>query len=188
LTTYGYARVSTQSQTLAAQRDALHAAGAEKLFSEKISGDGRHRPGLERLIKALEPGDVVLVTRLDRLARSTKDLLVTLDHIGKSGATFKSLADTWADTTTPHGRLLLAVLGSLAEFERSLIAERTSTGRKRAMANGVHFGPKFKLTLHQRKEAKARHDAGETFVDIGKSMNVSYMTIARAVTRMEDVR
>jgi DNA invertase Pin-like site-specific DNA recombinase len=110
------------------------------------------------------------------------------DHVAKAGATFKSLADNWADTTTPHGRLLLTVLGGLADFERDLIKARTGEGRDRAKARGVHFGPKFKLTQHQRKEAKARHEAGETFVDIGKSMNVSYMTIARAVTRMEDVR
>jgi DNA invertase Pin-like site-specific DNA recombinase len=185
LTTYAYARVSTKDQTLAAQRDALNAAGAEKLFSEKISGDGRHRPGLERLLKTLEPGDIVLVTRLDRLARSTRDLLNILETISKAGATFKSLADTWADTTTPHGRLIITVLGGLAAYERDLIKARTGEGRNRAKARGVHFGPKFKLTLHQRKEAKARHEAGETFVDIGKSMNVSYMTIARAVTRIE---
>jgi DNA invertase Pin-like site-specific DNA recombinase len=188
MTTYGYCRVSAKDQKLGAQHDALKAAGADTLYSEKISGDGRHRPGLQRLLKALEPGDTVLVTRLDRLARSTRDLLVTLDHIAQAGASFKSLADAWCNTSTPHGKLLVTVLGSLAEFERTLIAERTGEGRRRAQANGVHFGPKFKLTLHQRKEARARHDAGETFVDIGKSMNVSYMTIARAVARMESAR
>jgi DNA invertase Pin-like site-specific DNA recombinase len=142
----------------------LQAAGADKLYSEKISGDGRHRPALQRLLKALAPGDTLLVTRLDRLARSTRDLLNILEAIAQAGATFKSLADSWADTTTPHGRLIVTVLGGLAAYERELIKARTGEGRKRAQANGVHFGPKFKLTLHQRKEAKARYDAGETYV------------------------
>jgi DNA invertase Pin-like site-specific DNA recombinase len=181
---HGYARVSAKDQKLGAQHDALQAAGAEKLYC----GDGRHRPGLQRMLKALEPGDTVLVTRLDRLARSTRDLLNTLEAIGQAGATFKSLADTWADTTTAHGRLILTVLGGLAAYERELIKARTGEGRTRAKANGVHFGPKFKLTPHQRKEAKQRHDNGETYVDIGKSMNVSYMTVARAVARMESVQ
>jgi DNA invertase Pin-like site-specific DNA recombinase len=182
---YGYARVSSKDQTLAAQRDALRQAGAVKVYSEKISGDGRHRPGLARLLKALEPGDQVVVTRLDRLARSTLDLLVTLDHVAKAGAKFKSLADAWCDTSTAHGRLLVTVLGSLAEFERTLILERTSEGRKRAKARGVHIGRPFKLTLHQRREARQRHDAGETLVDIGRSFNVSHMTVARALESVQ---
>jgi DNA invertase Pin-like site-specific DNA recombinase len=179
--TVAYARVSTKDQTLTAQHEALTAAGATKVYAEKISGDGRHRPQLQRLLKALNPGDVVLVTRLDRLARSTIDLLTTLDRIAASGARFRSLADTWCDTSTAHGRLLLTVLGSLAEFERTLIAERTGEGRKRAMARGVRFGRPLKLTLHQRREARTRHDAGETKVAIARSFNCNRMTIARAL-------
>jgi DNA invertase Pin-like site-specific DNA recombinase len=115
---YGYARVSTDGQTLAAQDAQLHAAGAVKVFAEKISGAVSDRPQLKRLLHQLAVGDVVMVTRLDRLARSTRDLLNILDTIAKARAGFKSLADTWADTTTPHGRLMLTVLGGLAEFER----------------------------------------------------------------------
>ena len=126
MTVYGYARVSTDGQTLAAQDAALHAAGAAKVYGEKQSGAKTDRAELAKLLKRLEPGDTLIVTRLDRLARSTRDLLNILDTIGAAGATFKSLADAWADTTTPHGKLLITMLGGIAEFERSLILARTS--------------------------------------------------------------
>ena len=133
---YGYARVSTEGQTLAAQEADLHEAGATKVFKEKISGAANHRAQLDRLLETIDAGDVVIVTRLDRLARSTRDLLNILDKIAKAGATFRSLGDTWADTTTAHGRLMLTVLGGLAEFERELIRVRTGEGRVRAKARG----------------------------------------------------
>jgi DNA invertase Pin-like site-specific DNA recombinase len=120
-----------------------------------------------------------LVTRLDRLARSTRDLLNILDVIAKAGAGFKSLGDTWADTTTPHGRLMLTVLGGLAEFERSLIIARTSDGRARAKAKGVKFGRPASLTAHQRQEALQRLANGEAQADIARSFNVSQATISR---------
>jgi DNA invertase Pin-like site-specific DNA recombinase len=135
----GYARLSTDGQSLDQQQASLAAAGAEKTFSEKISGAITDRKALARAISALGAGDVLLVTRLDRLARSTRDLLNVLDAVGKAGAGFRSLADTWADTTTPHGRLMLTVLGGLAEFERELIKARTAEGRKRAQARGVRL-------------------------------------------------
>ena len=175
----GYARVSTDGQTLDAQHVALIAAGAEKVYGEKISGAVTDRKALARAIDALGPGDTLIVTRLDRLARSTRDLLNVLDTIAKAGAGFRSIADTWADTTTPHGRLMLTVLGGLAEFERELIRARTAEGRKRAIARGVRFGRKPKLTSHQRQEAIARRAAGEALVDIGRSYNVSHSTISR---------
>src|SRR5262250_993751 len=134
MTTYGYARVSTSGQDLAAQEAELMAAGAAKVFKEKVSGAKSDRAELAKVIRRLHPGDVLLVTRLDRLARSTRDLLNILDSIGKAGASFKSLADPWADTSTPHGKLMVTVLAGLAEFERSLILARTSDGRIRAMA------------------------------------------------------
>jgi DNA invertase Pin-like site-specific DNA recombinase len=134
---------------------------------------------LGKLLKRLEPGDVLVVTRLDRLARSTRDLLNILDTIAKAGAGFRSLADTWADTTTPHGRLMLTVLGGLAEFERELIRARTGEGRKRAKESGVRFGRPHKLTPHQRQEALARREAGETLMDIARSYGVSHPTISR---------
>jgi DNA invertase Pin-like site-specific DNA recombinase len=150
---YGYARVSTDGQTLAAQHTALHAAGCAKVFAEKISGAITDRPELAKVLAQLGAGDVLVVTRLDRLARSTRDLLNILDTVARAGAGFKSLADTWADTTTPHGRLMLTVLGGLAEFERELIRARTGEGRKRAQASGVRFGRPPKLTDEQRTEA-----------------------------------
>jgi len=136
----GYARVSTDGQTLDAQHAALTVAGAEKVFSEKISGAVTERKALARAIDALGPGDTLVVTRLDRLARSTRDLLNVLDTIAKAGAGFRSIADAWADTTTPHGRLMVTVLGGLAEFERALILARTTEGRTRAKARGSGSG------------------------------------------------
>ena len=122
---------------------------------------------------------MVLVTRLDRLARSTRDLLNTLAAIAEKKAAFRSLNDSWADTTTPHGRLMLTVLGGLAEFERELIRVRTGEGRERAKARGVQLGRKPKLTPHQAREALGRRDAGEPLAEIGRSYNVSHSTISR---------
>jgi DNA invertase Pin-like site-specific DNA recombinase len=180
MTVYGYARVSTEGQTLAAQEAQLVGAGAAKVFSEKVSGasaDGRK--ALARALAQLGQGDVLIVTRLDRLARSTRDLLNVLDAIAKSGAGFRSLADAWADTTTPHGRLMLAVLRGLAEFERELIKARTGEGRRRAKARGVHLGRPPALNAYQRQEALARREAGETLTDIARTYGVSHTTISR---------
>ena len=127
----------------------------------------------------LEPGDVLMVTRLDRLARSTHDLLNILHMLGERSIGFKSLADAWADTTTPHGRLLVTMLAGIAEFERELIRARTGEGRKRAQARGVRFGRPPALTAHQRQEALKRLAAGETQTDIARSYNVSHVTIGR---------
>src|SRR5215468_8825660 len=179
MTVYGYARVSTDGQTLAAQDGQLHAAGCAKVFSEKVSGAKTDRAALGKLLKRLEPGDVLMVTRLDRLARSTRDLLNILDTVATAGAGFRSLADTWADTTTPHGRLMLTVLGGLAEFERELIRARTGEGRKRAKARGVRFGRPPKLNAHQRAEAIRRLRNGETQADIARTYGVDATTIGR---------
>jgi DNA invertase Pin-like site-specific DNA recombinase len=176
---YGYARVSTDGQTLDAQIAQLKAAGAEKVFREKVSGARADRPELARLLRSLAPGDRVLVTRLDRLARSTRDLLNTLAAIADHKAGFRSLNDAWADTTTPHGRLMLTVLGGLAEFERELIRARTGEGRERAKARGVRLGRKPKLTAHQRQEALVRREAGEALTEIARSYDVHYSTISR---------
>ena len=175
----GYARVSTDAQALDAQLEALQSAGAEELFREKVSGARRDRPELRRLLERLRKGDELLVTRLDRLARSTRDLLDVLAEIGDRGATFRSLGDAWADTTTAHGRLMLTVLGGLAEFERELIRARTAEGRHRARARGVRMGRRPKLTSHQRREALERKAAGEPVTEIARSYNVSHSTISR---------
>ena len=145
-----------------------------------VSGAKTNRAQLRRVIDVLQPSDVLMVTRLDRLARSTRDLLNTLAAITDRKAGFRSLTDTWADTTTSHGRLMLTVLGGLAEFEPDLIRARTGEGRARAVARGVKMGRPPKLTAHQQKEAIKRRDQGEeTLADIARSYNVSAATISR---------
>src|SRR5271163_4086511 len=176
---YGYARVSTYGQSVEAQVRQLRAAGAGKVFREVASGAKTDRAQLRLVLTKLAAGDVLTVTRLDRLARSTRDLLNPRAAIADKKAGFRSLGDAWADTTTPHGRLMLVVLGGLAEFERELIRARTSEGRARAVANGVRLGRKPKLTAHQKREAIKRRDAGEATRDIGRSYNVSHSTISR---------
>lgn len=176
---YGYARVSTGSQSAEAQVAALTAAGAEKVFRETALGGDRDRKELARAIKALGDGDVLLITRLDRLARSSRDLLNILHDIGQRGAAFRSMADAWADTTTPHGRLMVAVLGGLAEFERELIKARTKEGRDRAKARGVKLGRRSKLSEHQRREILARKEAGEPVRDIALTYSVHWTTIGK---------
>jgi DNA invertase Pin-like site-specific DNA recombinase len=179
VTIYGYARVSTDGQSVDAQIRQLRAAGASKVFREVASGAKTDRPQLRRLLSEIAAGDVLMVTRLDRLARSTRDLLNTLAAITGKKAGFKSLGDTWADTTTSHGRLMLTVLGGLAEFERDLIRVRTGEGRARAVARGQKMGRPPKLTPHQRREAIKRREQGETLAEIGRSYNVSPATISR---------
>jgi DNA invertase Pin-like site-specific DNA recombinase len=143
---YGYARISTDGQSVTAQVAVLRKHGAGKVFREVASGAKTDRPQLRRLLAGINAGDVVMVTRLDRLARSTRDLLNTLEAITSKKAGFRSLGDASADTTTAHGRLMLTVLGELAEFERDLIRTRTTEGRDRAKARGVKLGRKPKLT------------------------------------------
>src|SRR3984893_17897845 len=174
MTIYGYARVSTDGQTLASQDAQLHAAGCAKVYSEKASGARTDRPELAKLLRRLDEGDVLMVTRLDRLARSTRDLLNILDTVAKAGAGFKSLAAAWAGTTTAHGRLMLTVLGGLAEFERALIIARTGDGRVRAKARGVRFGRPPALTSHQRQEAIQRLAEGATQADLARTYEPSH--------------
>jgi DNA invertase Pin-like site-specific DNA recombinase len=175
----GYARVSTDGQSVDAQIAALTPAGAEKVYREVASGAKTDRAQLGRVLDQLDAGDVPMVTRLDRLARSTRDLLNTVKAIADKEAGFRSLGDAWADTTTPHGRLMLIVLGGLAEFERELIRARTSEGRARFWC-GVKLGRKPKLSPHQKREAIERRERGdETHAEIGRSYNVSGWTISR---------
>src|SRR6202023_547170 len=176
---YGYARVSTDGQSVTAQVAALRKHGAGKGFREVASGAKTDRAQLRRVLDQLDAGDVLMVTRLDRLARSTRDLLNILASIAERKAGFRSLGDAWADTTTPHGRLMLTVLGGLAEFERELIRARTGEGRARAIARGVKLGRNPKLTPHQKREAVARREAGETLMEIARTYNVSHSTISR---------
>lgn len=176
----GYARVSTDGQSVEAQVRQLRTAGAEHVYREVASGAKTDRAQLRRVLDQLSAGDVLLVTRLDRLARSTRDLLNTLAAIADRKAGFRSLGDAWADTTTPHGRLMLTVLGGLAEFERELIRARTGEGRARAKARGVKLGRKPKLTPHQKREALRRRDElDEPLREIARSYNVHHSTISR---------
>jgi DNA invertase Pin-like site-specific DNA recombinase len=182
----GYARVSTDGQSLEAQLEALKAAGAEKIYAEKMSGAKAHdRQALTKLLREANPGDTIVVTRLDRLARSTRDLLNMLDQLSRDAIGFKSLRETSIDTTTPQGRLVINILASISEFERELIRGRMIEGRKRAVTKGVKFGPKFKLNRFQRQEALARLTAGETQDDIARTYNVDRATISRLQKRAE---
>ena len=157
----------------------LRSAGCDKVFSETVSGAVTDRKELKRAIACLSAGDILVVTKLDRLARSTRDLLNTLATVTDRGAGFRVLDNPALDTTSAHGKLLLNILGSIAEFERELIKARTGEGRERAKLRGVRFGRKPKLSLHQIKEAFARKQRGEALADIGRSYNVSHSTISR---------
>lgn len=175
----GYARVSTEGQTLESQIEHLNQAGCDKIYSETASGAKTDRRELRRCLAALRSGDILVVTRLDRLARSTRDLLNVLAEIGERGAAFRSLTDAWADTTTPHGRLMLTVLGGLAEFERELIKARTGDGRARAKVRGVKFGRKSVLSADQRAYIAKLRAEGESVRHIARIMGVSAATIGR---------
>src|ERR1700760_4797563 len=179
---YGYARVSTDGQSVEAQVRQLTKADCKKVFRETASGAKTDRSQLRKALDQLEAGDVLMVTRLDRLARSTRDLLNTLATIAERKAGFRSLGDTWADTTSAHGRLMLTVLGGLAEFERELIRARTGEGRKRAVARGVKMGRPPKMTPHQIKEALQRLAHGDGQADVARTFNVSQATISRLAT------
>jgi len=177
--TIAYARVSTSGQTLDAQLEQLRAQGAELCFQETISGARSDRPELKKALAALEDGDTLLITRLDRLARSTFDLLDLVREIEAKGARLKSLAEEWADTTTPTGKLILTVLGGLAEFERSLIHQRTSEGRARAKREGRRLGRSPKLTSHQRGLIAQWRAEGQDNAQIARALGVSRSTVSR---------
>ncbi len=179
MTTFGYARVSTQDQDLSGQIEALKAAGATTIYREKISGVRADRPQLGKLMAQIAPGDIVLVTKLDRLGRSTRELLDLIERISEAGVAFRSLGDPLWDTTSSQGKLLRTLLAAIAEFERDLIRERTGDGRKRAMAAGVKFGRKPKLSDYQRAEAIKRRNTGERLADIAKSYDVDMSMISR---------
>jgi|SRR5215469_4673118 len=179
MTVLGYARVSTTGQDHNGQLADLEAAGCGHIYREKVSGPKADRVELGKLLKAIGPGDVVVVSRLDRLARSTLDLLSILRKVSEAGATFKSLKDPWADTTAPHGELMVTILAGLATFERHLIKARTEEGRKRAKERGVRFGRPPKLTPFQRQEALQRLADGESQADVARAYNVDPAAICR---------
>ena len=180
----GYARVSTQGQDLAQQRAKLSDIGCLRIFEEKVSGAKRDRPELGRLLDHLRAGDVVTVTRLDRLARSTSDLLHIAERIKDSGAGLRSLAEPWADTTSPAGRMVLTIFAGIADFERSLIGERTSAGRAAALARGVRFGPRPVLSPEQIAHARRLiEEEGRSVSEASRILNVHRATLYRALAR-----
>jgi DNA invertase Pin-like site-specific DNA recombinase len=178
---FGYARVSTYGQTLDSQLEQLRKAGctSRNIYREKVTGARADRRELNRMLGKLAPGDVVTVTRIDRLARSTFDLFAIVKRIVDAKAQFRSLAEPWADSTSSTGRLMLAVLGGLADVERDLIRTRTAEGRSRAKAQGKHMGRPPSLTPAQQKEAIRRRAQGATLDELARSYNVSRATISR---------
>ena len=175
----GYARVSTYGQTLDAQLEQLRGAGCGKIYREKVTGAHDDRRELLKMLKALAPGDTVTVTRIDRLARSTFDLFAIVKQIVDAKAQFRSLAEPWADTGTSTGRLMLAVLGGLADVERDLIRTRTAEGRDRAKRRGQHMGRPSRLLNAQKTEARRRRAKGATLNELARSYDVSKSTISR---------
>ena len=177
----GYARVSTYGQTLDSQLEQLRAAGcsSRNIYREKVTGARADRRELNRMLGKLAPGDVVTVTRIDRLARSTFDLFGIVKRIVDAKAQFRSLAEPWADTGTSTGRLMIAVLGGLADVERDLIRTRTAEGRSRAQKRGQHMGRPRKLTAAQQAEARRRRAEGATLAELARSYRVGKSTISR---------
>lgn len=182
----GYARVSTGDQDLQLQRVALKEAGCRRLFEEKISGARRDRPELARLLDQLRDEDVVVVTRLDRLARSTKDLLDLAEMLNDAGAGLRSLAEPWADTTSPAGRMVLTVFAGIAEFERALIHQRTSAGRVEARARGVRFGRPPKLTAEQIVLGRRLVEEGTSVRAAANLLKCHHATLYRALAATSD--
>jgi DNA invertase Pin-like site-specific DNA recombinase len=160
---YGYARVSSETQSYDGQLEALKAAGCQKIFAEKYTGKtAGDRKQLQALLGKASEANVVVVTKIDRFARSTLDLLTMLKDLEARGVGFKSLGDPTIDTTSAHGELLLTMLGAIATFERRLIRQRCSEGIARAKAEGRHLGRKPALNVHQRREALRMLADGET--------------------------
>jgi DNA invertase Pin-like site-specific DNA recombinase len=178
----GYARVSSTDQDFDGQIERLNASGCTRVFAEKASGkstNGRHE--LRKALRALKPGDTLVTVKLDRLARSIRDLLHLLDEVKAAGAKFQALDDPWCDTTTPQGELILTVMGGLAEFERKLIRQRCEEGIKRAKAKGTKFGRSSVLDVSQRRKIAERYAAGETMAELARDYDCGEATIWRAL-------
>src|SRR6478672_2340884 len=163
---YGCARVSSKTQDYSARVDALKAAGCERIFSEKRSGKStKDRPEFSKLMRALVPGDTVVVSKLDRLARSSRDLHHILHELQERRCGFISLGEIWCNSTSEVGRLMLTIMGGIAEFERGLIRKRCEEGIERAKASGKQFGRPTALDHGQRRRVAERY-AGETMAEL----------------------
>jgi DNA invertase Pin-like site-specific DNA recombinase len=177
----GYARVSTDDQHLDSQRAALRVFGCQRIYEEKISGAKRERPELSKVLDHVREGDVLVATRLDRLARSTRDLLEIAEVLNRSGVGLRSLAEPWADTTSPSGKMILTVFAGIAEFERSLIVERTSAGRFTAKQKGVRFGRPPKLSAEQVALGQRLLAEGTSVRNAARILNCHHATLYRAI-------
>ena len=175
----GYARVSTIEQNLDLQLQALKKAGCQKIYREKVSGATRQRPEFQRMLDQIRVGDVVVVWKLDRLARSTRDLLETIETIREAGAKFRSISEPWADTTTHAGKMIMTIFSGIAEFERDLIRERTGAGREAAKKRGVQFGRPRKLNAEQVQLVRRLLEEGKTVKDLAQTFDVHIATIYR---------
>ena len=179
---YGYARVSSKTQDYSAQVDALRAAGCKRIFSEKRSGkSATDRPELNKLMRTLVPGDTIVVSKLDRLARSSRDLHNILHEVQEQNCGFVSLGENWCDTTTQVGRLMMTIMGGIAEFERDLIRKRCEEGIERAKANGKQFGRPTALDAGQRRRVAERYAAGETMAELAREYDCGVATIHRVL-------
>jgi DNA invertase Pin-like site-specific DNA recombinase len=175
----GYARVSGDDQNLDLQRDALKQAGCERLYEEKESGGRIDRPELLRLMEVLRAGDTLVVWRLDRLGRSLKHLIETVERLEALGVGFRSVTEA-IDTTTSGGKLVFHIFAALAEFERTLIRERTRAGLKAARARGRQGGRPKTLNEDKRRMAQAlRDDPGQSVASICKALGITRTTFYR---------
>jgi DNA invertase Pin-like site-specific DNA recombinase len=179
----GYARVSTTDQNLEIQLNALTQDGCERIYQEKISGAKRERPELQRMLDHLRPNDIVVVWKLDRIARSSRNFWEIMDTIGTSQALFRSLSEPWADTTSPSGKMMMTVFAGIAEFERDLIRERTSAGRKAALARGVKFGRPKKLSMEKMVFAMQLIEEGKSVFEVADAFGVNKNTIYRLIEK-----
>jgi DNA invertase Pin-like site-specific DNA recombinase len=178
---FGYARVSTEDQRLSLQLEALRQVGCTRIFREKVSGAYRDRPELNRMLDQLRKDDVVIVWKLDRLARSTRNLLEIVEMVGNAGARFQSISEPWADTTTHAGKMIMTIFAGIAEFERDLIRERTGAGRADAHKRGVQFGRPKKMNEEQRKLAQRLLKEGKSVREVAQTFSVHPATLYRIV-------
>ena len=176
----GYARISTDDQDLALQRDALTAAGCDRIFDDTMSGAKAERPGLREALDFCRQGDILVVWRLDRLGRSLTNLIELMTALNEREIGFKSLSEQ-IDTTTSQGKLIFHIFASMAEFERDLIRERTNAGLKAARARGRVGGRPKALTEEKAKQAQTLYDNLTPVAEIARTLNVGVATIYRYV-------
>jgi len=184
----GYARVSTEEQNLDRQLDQLRAMGAEKIFSEKITGTKKDRPEFQRMIEQLRAGDTVIVSELTRLSRSTKDLIAVVEELGKKGIDIKSLKESWMDTTTATGKLMFTIMAGFSQFERDLISERTKDGLKSARARGRIGGRKKKDQKAIDKALKLYDSQEYTLIEITDMTGVSKATFTEGLMKERKIQ